>query len=80
MPWQDWQFYVVTAAAAWGAWTVARQLLPKTGPTGPVCGGCGTGVAACACAKKPPAAAGEASASPLVVLQSRSPKQIDRSS
>ncbi len=60
MPWLDWQFYIVTAAAVWGALTLLRQLLPKSGPAGPACGACASG--ACACAKKPPAA-------PLVTLE-----------
>jgi hypothetical protein len=29
MPWGDWQFYVVTAAALWGLWALARAILPK---------------------------------------------------
>jgi hypothetical protein len=68
MPWLDWQFYVVTAAAGWGAWNLMRQFLPKTGPAGPACGACAAG--ACACAKKPQTAAGPP-ASPLVVLRDR---------
>ncbi len=53
MPWLDWQFYVVTAAAAWGTWMLLRQLLPRYGDARPACG---TGAAARA--KKPPAASG----------------------
>lgn len=68
MPWLDWQFYVVTVAAIWGAWTVLRQLLPSSGPAGPACGACATG--ACACVKKPQAQA-TAPGAPLVVLEDR---------
>ncbi len=71
MPWNDWQFYVVTAAAAWGAWALLRQLLPRSGDSGPACGACATGAAACV--KKPPAAAG--ASSPLVVLGDRRPSR-----
>ncbi len=80
MPWLDWQFYVVTAAAAWGAWVLLRQFLPKSGPAGPVCGACGTGAAACACAKTSPAEAATPPAPPLVVLQRPSQKPADRTS
>ncbi len=68
MPWLDWQFYVVTAAAVWGAWILLRQLLPSSGPSGPACGACAAG--ACACARKPTAAVAPPS-SPLVVLENR---------
>ncbi len=71
MPWLDWQFHVVTAAALWGVWNVLRQLLPKSGPTGPACGACAAG----ACAKKPPVAVA-APGSPLVMLENRrTPRQ-----
>ncbi len=69
MPWLDWQFYVVTAAALWAAWSVLRQLLPKTGPAGPVCGACAASV--CACVKKPVVITTTTPDSPLVVLQDR---------
>lgn len=49
MPWHDWQFWVVSAAAAWGAWVLMRQAWPRQ--EGPPCGGCAAGAAACA--KKP---------------------------
>ena len=63
MPWNDWQFYVVTVAAFWGAWMLLRQFFPKSDPDGPACGACATGSAACA--KKPRAA--------LVVLNDHRP-------
>jgi hypothetical protein len=28
MPLHDWQFWVVSVAALWGAWAMTRQLLP----------------------------------------------------
>jgi hypothetical protein len=28
MPFDDWQFYVVTLAALWGAWALARTFIP----------------------------------------------------
>ena len=28
MPFGDWQFYVVTLAALWGVWAMARPFLP----------------------------------------------------
>ena len=65
MPWHDWQFYLVTAAAVWGAWIVLRQLLPRRDPSAPACGACASGAAACA--KKPRGDAG----SKLVVLEDR---------
>lgn len=49
LPWTDWQFYVVTAAAVWGAVTLGRQILPRGGSSAsPACGGCAAGAAACA--------------------------------
>lgn len=66
MPWLDWQFYVVTAVAAWGAWTLLRQLVGSR-EAGPPCGACASGTAACA---KKPFPGAEAS-SKLVVLQDR---------
>ncbi len=68
MPWHDWQFYVVTAAALLGAWSLLRQLAPRSGPSGPACGACAIG--ACARAKKPEAAAATPG-SPLVILEDR---------
>ena len=67
MPWHDWQFYVVTVAAVWGAWTLLRQLFPKSDPSAPACGACATGSAACA---KPPRGRDP---SPLVILEDRRP-------
>ncbi len=61
MPWHDWQFYVVTATALWGAWIILRQLVPC--PSGPACGAC-----AGARAGKPKAAA---SGSLPVILEDR---------
>ena len=29
MPFGDWQFYVVTLAALWGAWALVRTFLPS---------------------------------------------------
>ena len=75
MPWLDWQFYVVTAAAVWGAWSLLRQLLPKSGPAGPACGACASG--ACGCAKKPAAVA--APRAPLVMLEHRRPNRETQS-
>jgi len=46
LPWTDWQFYVVTAAAVWGAVTLGRQVLPRKDAAGPACGGCAAGAAA----------------------------------
>lgn len=46
MPVDDWQFWIVTAAALWGAFAVARPFLPrKAKPTGG-CPGCAAGAAA----------------------------------
>lgn len=38
MPWADWQFWAVTAAALAGAWFVLRPLLPGRRDD---CGACG---------------------------------------
>lgn len=74
MPWFDWQFYVVTAAAVWGAWTLLRQLLPGPASSGPACGACASG--ASACVKKPNlSAATMSSDSPLVVLGNKRPSE-----
>lgn len=43
-PWTDWQFYCVTLAAAWGFWTVLRQLIPSKDDK--ACPGCASGAAA----------------------------------
>ncbi|MCP3961509.1 MAG: hypothetical protein GY719_27010 [bacterium] len=67
MPWLDWQFWMVTAAALWGAWILVRQLMPVSDPSSPACASCATGAAACA--RRPRLA----ETSPLVVLQSRQP-------
>lgn len=45
-PWADWQFWAVTAAAAWGGWTLVRQLLPRRDRN--ACGACAAGSAAVA--------------------------------
>ena len=66
MPWLDWQFYVVTATAGWGAWVLLRQLLPSSSASGPACGACASG----ACAKKPEVATA-APSPPLVMLGDR---------
>ena len=29
MPFDDWQFYVVTLAALWGGWAIVRPFLPS---------------------------------------------------
>lgn len=67
MPWLDWQFWTVTAAALWGVWVLVRQLMPATDPSSPACGSCATGSAACA--RKP----SEAESARLVVLEGRRP-------
>jgi hypothetical protein len=64
MPWSDWQFYVVTMAAVWGAWMLLRQFLPRDG-AGSACGACASGAAACV--KKPQLATDDT----LVVLSDR---------
>ncbi len=71
LPWHDWQFYVVSAAAVWGAWSLLRQLLPSSGPAGPACGACAAGAGACACARKPAAAEAATQGPPLVMLGDR---------
>lgn len=45
-PWHDWQFWTVTALAGCCAVVLLWQLVPR--PTGPPCGGCASGAAACA--------------------------------
>jgi hypothetical protein len=46
MPIADWQFWVVTAAMLWGAWSLARQFRPRKNAA--ACPSCATGSAACA--------------------------------
>jgi hypothetical protein len=46
MPWHDWQFWLVTAAALVAAWFVLRTVLPRRKDAGPGCPGCGPGQAA----------------------------------
>lgn len=29
MPFDDWQFWVVTLAGLWGAWVLTRKMLPR---------------------------------------------------
>jgi len=41
MPFDDWQFYVVTAAGLWGVWAVVRPFIPDRNRPG--CPGCDTG-------------------------------------
>lgn len=49
MPWQDWQFWVVTAVAAYSVRLILGLIFPARGEgDGPACGGCATGAAACA--------------------------------
>ena len=67
MPWLDWQFWTVTAAALWGLWIVGRQLLPASDSSSPACGSCATGTASCANRPR------EADADKLVELESRRP-------
>lgn len=43
-PWTDWQFWTVTVAAAWGLWTVVRQMVPSKDDK--ACAGCASGTAA----------------------------------
>lgn len=41
MPWDDWQLYVVTLAALWGARRLVLQFLSSSADTaGVACGGC----------------------------------------
>lgn len=46
MPWNDWQFWLVTAAALVAAVLVVRPMLPRKSNDGPACPGCGPGQAA----------------------------------
>lgn len=67
MPWHDWQFWVVTAIMAWGAWVLVRQLLPKK--DGPACGNCAAGAAACSRLEAPAPGTAGSRPSPLRVLR-----------
>ena len=40
MPWEDWQFWLASAAALAGLWFVLRPFLPARGPVD--CGNCAT--------------------------------------
>lgn len=67
LPWHDWQFYVVTVAALWGAWRFLSPLLPRRpGAAAAPCGSCASGAAACA--RKPETAALTASPGPNAPL------------
>lgn len=53
LPFLDWQFLVVTAAAAGAAWSQLRPLLRKRAPNAPpACAHCAAGQAACASARR----------------------------
>ncbi len=65
MPWQDPQFWIVSAVAVLALRTLARAFVPSSSE-GPSCGSCATGAAACA----RPKTADDAQA-PLVVLSRR---------
>ena len=52
MPMHDPQFWIVTAVALVGLWTLLRQFLPSRSDQGPACGGCAAGAAACAKPRK----------------------------
>lgn len=68
MPWHDWQFWVVTAAAVLSLWTLLRPFLKRGDANAPNCGSCAAGAAACA----RPSALGNGRAQPkLVVLGGR---------
>ena len=41
MPFDDWQFYVVTLAAFLGLWALARPFLPSKRDASGACPGCG---------------------------------------
>jgi hypothetical protein len=64
MPIHDWQFWVVTAAAIFGAITIVRQMIPRKGA--PACGNCAAGAAACS---RPAAAPAGLRVSPLRVVR-----------
>ncbi|MCI0650887.1 MAG: hypothetical protein L0Z55_03265 [Planctomycetes bacterium] len=42
-PYDDWQFYVVTAVCAFGAWVVVKPFLPSRKSKRHGCGGCNAG-------------------------------------
>lgn len=68
VPVHDWQFWVVTAAALWGVFTLVRTVWPKrkkSGEGAPPCPRCASGTAACAGKKT------EAPAEKLVTLGGR---------
>lgn len=75
LPWADWQFWVVTAVAAWGAWAVLRGFLPggESG-TDTACSSCAAGAAACS--RKQPDAGAQVTQRepPLVVLGESRPR------
>lgn len=78
MPFTDWQFYFVTAAALWGGWQVLRPFASSRKGAGSPCGGCAVGNAACAKASRQAASASSpsmntssTSESPLVVIGER---------
>jgi len=58
MPWDDWQFWLVTLAAAWGLWALVRQLTPRRNRNEPPCSTCAVGTAAQAAIDKRAAPAG----------------------
>lgn len=70
MPLHDWQFWITTLAALAGLFALVRPFFASSDPDRPACGGCATGAAACA--KRPATSEATGSASPLVVLPSRS--------
>lgn len=46
MPWNDLQFWIVTAAALGSVWVLVKPWLRRS--EGPACGSCASGAAACA--------------------------------
>ena len=60
MPWTDWQFWVVTVAAAWGAWILVRQFRPAKKEADSPCGACAVGASVEAARKHHAAASDEA--------------------
>lgn len=46
MPWNDLQFWIVTAAAVLSLWVLVKPWLRRD--EGPACGSCASGAAACA--------------------------------
>ena len=53
MPWHDWQFWLVTLAAAYGLWALVRQLVPRRGRNEPPCSKCAVGPVAGAQRERP---------------------------